>query len=74
VTETQTIRMYPPEALVQPIPEPVLPSVELDWDTGELLDWLWLRGEMYHKAWREAEADKAGIRDWISQGKIKMPE
>ncbi|OPL13597.1 MAG: hypothetical protein AVO39_10380 [delta proteobacterium MLS_D] len=68
VTQTQTTRMYPPEMLVQPIPEPEPPLVPETMTTGDLLDWWRDWKEAYRRAWKEAEADKAAIREWMTRG------
>ena len=65
VIKTETIKMYPPAGLVLPSIEPDIPELKDDATTGELLDWAYLRGEIYRQAWQESEADKAGIRKWM---------
>jgi hypothetical protein len=57
--------MYPPAAFVRAIPEPTIPPIPDAMDTGQLLDWMWLRGEIYRQAWQESEADKAQVRKWM---------
>ena len=65
IIQTETIRMYPPPAFVRAIPEPIIPPIPDVMDTGQLLDWMWLRGEIYRQAWQESEADKAQVRKWM---------
>lgn len=67
VVETKTIKMFPPEALVAPIEEPVLPVLEDSINTDTLLDWLIMRGDLYKQAWQESELDKALIRRWMNE-------
>jgi hypothetical protein len=57
--------MFPPSGLVLPSIEPVPPDLQDGANTGDLIDWLWLRGELYRGAWRESEADKAAIKKWM---------
>jgi hypothetical protein len=54
--------------LVQPIPEPEPPLVPETMTTGDLLDWWRDWKEAYRRAWKEAEADKAAIREWMTRG------
>jgi len=57
--------MYPPMWLVLPSIEPIITELPEVVTTGELQDWLWLRGETYRQAWQESEADKASIKKWM---------
>jgi len=57
--------MYPPAGLVLPSPEPDIPVLKDGATTGELLDWAYIRGEIYRQWGQESEADKAAIRKWM---------
>lgn len=67
VTKIETIRIYPPKIFIEPVEEPIFPEIPEIMDTGQLLDWLWLRGDLYKKAWQESEIGKQKIRDWMSE-------
>jgi len=50
---------------VLPSPEPDIPVLKDGATTGELLDWAYIRGEIYRQWGQESEADKAAIRKWM---------
>jgi len=67
IIKTEVVKVYPPASFVQEIKEPELLEYPGKLTTGELINYLWLRGDLYRKAFQEAEADKAKIKKWMEE-------
>ena len=68
VVKVETIKLYPPEELLQPVPEPERPPVpDGQVVVGDLIEWYerWLSA--WRRAWEASEADKRSIVEWMQE-------
>jgi len=68
ITVTRIERIHPPVELVQPIVEPGKPPVpDKELVLSDVIEWYEQWMSSFKSAFRQSEADKAAVRNWIGQ-------